>query len=100
MKLIAAALVLVLFCSTSFAATTTRSTRPATTRTTRPATTLVSLAPVPADPPRQPALVGQYFKNINQLSEVRSPASQPFLVRVDSSVDFRRSSGQFYKTKL
>ena len=44
-------------------------------------------------------IVGQYFQNIKSLDQV-AKAKEPFFVRIDKNVFFKRVEGEFFKSKL
>jgi len=45
-----------------------------------------------------PGLVGEYFRDANELEKIKD--AKPFLVRVDKNVNVRRAEGQFANSKL
>jgi hypothetical protein len=68
--------------------------------TTQPATRSAALSPARVKQSAlDPGLVAEYFKNVTKLAAI-GPTSRPFLVRIDKSINFHNTNGQFYKTKL
>jgi hypothetical protein len=61
-------------------------------------TTAAALPAQPVDKSRKPGLVGKYYKDKSTYPDDKS--GQPFLVRVDDRLNFKRTKGQFFKTKL